>query len=148
MSGTVADEQLCCANCSDPVQAVDEDGNGRCCHNLPHPWHRGSDGLYVLPSESAAAETEDESEEDDSRPSCPYCGEGSFTIHALEWRRIAVTQTVRGYDNEEWEDATLWYDSDSFEEYETTETDGQEIQQVLCDSCRHDVSGQISVEAT
>jgi hypothetical protein len=149
MNGTVATEQLYCANCSDPVDAVDEDGNGRCCHNLPHPWHRGLDGLYVLPSESATAEAEDEREEedeDDLRPSCPFCGERNFTIHALEWHRIALTQTVGGYDNEEWDDSTLWYDSDGFEEQETIETDNREIQQVLCDSCHQDVSGRITVE--
>jgi hypothetical protein len=145
MTATVESEQLYCANCSDPVDAVDEDHFGRCCQNLPHPWHRGSDGLYTEPSESEDAEGEDD-DEDDRRPSCPYCGESRFVIHAHEWRRIAMTTTVSGLDNETYDDSTLWYDRSDFDDDDTSETDGFEIARVVCSSCGNDVTHSISVE--
>jgi hypothetical protein len=148
MNGTAESEQLYCANCSDPVDAVDENHHGRCCHNLPNPWHLGSDGLYTQPSESenAAAEDDDEDEDDDERPACPHCGERRFVIHALEWRRIALTTTVSGLDNEDYEDSTLWYAYSDFEDEETMENDGFEIARVTCADCGSDVTDSVNVD--
>lgn len=146
MTVSVASEQLYCANCSDPVDAVDENDYGRCCHNLPHPWHRGSDGLYTEPSDSEDAEDEDDEDEPDRRPSCPYCGEGRFRIHAREWRRIELTTTADGFDNDAYDDASLWYEYGDLEDDDTIDTDGFEITQVVCLSCHNDVTGRFDVE--
>jgi hypothetical protein len=145
MTATVESEQLSCANCSDPVDAVNENHYGRCCQNLPDPWHRGSDGLYTQPSDSEEADAEDEDEDPDHRPVCPYCGDTRFRIHAREWRRIALTTTVSGLDNDDYEDSTLWYDYGDFEEDDTVETDGFEVSRVVCLSCQNDVTGSVDV---
>jgi len=143
-------EQLYCGNCSDPVDAVDEDGCGRCCHDLPNPWHRGSDGLYTHPSFCENAEGEDDEDEDededDRRPVCPHCGDSRFVIHAREWRQIALTGTVSGFDNEDYEDSTLWYDRDDFEDEGIADGGDFEIQRVVCTNCRNDVTDHVDVE--
>jgi hypothetical protein len=148
MSTAVAAEQLYCANCSDPVEAVDEDGFGRCCHDLPNPWHRGGDGLYTEPSVTADPADEDEhdgDDEEDRRPECPYCGSRGFQLHARALRRVTFAQTVSGY-NDELDDATLWYDTDDFEDVETEETEDLEVQRVVCTRCHNDVTGTVDIE--
>ncbi len=147
MTATVESEQLYCANCSDPVDAVDEDDYGRCCHNLPNPWHRGRNGLYTQPSESENAAVEDEDEDEpDHRPMCPDCGSSRFVIHACEWRRIALTTTVCGLANDDYEDSTLWYDYCDLEDDETMETDDFQISRVVCVGCGNEVTGRVDVE--
>ncbi len=146
MTATVESEQLYCENCSDPVNAIDEDGYGRCCHNLPNPWHRGSDGLYTQPSASQNASAEDEDEDPDHRPMCPHCGSSSFVIHAREWRQIALTAMVSGQNNEDYEDAMLWYDYDDLEDDGTMDTRDFQVSQVVCGDCSREVTGRIDVE--
>ena len=150
MSTAVAAEQLYCANCSDPVETVDEDGFGRCCHDLPNPWHRGCDGLYTEPSETADAADEDEhdgdGDEEDCRPECSYCGFREFQLHARAWRRVTLTQAVSGF-NDELDDSTLWYDTADFDDVETEETEEFEVQRVVCTRCHNDVTGTVDVEA-
>jgi DNA-directed RNA polymerase subunit RPC12/RpoP len=143
MTTATADE-LYCAKCSDPAESVDEDGYGRCCHNLPNPWHRGSDGLYTRASASENAEEED-TNENDVRPNCPYCGGRRFRIDATIWRRHVLVHTVHSVDNE-LDDATLWYDREDFETRETDDSDDFSIQSIRCLRCDHDVSGHIEAE--
>jgi len=150
MSTPLAAEQLYCANCSDPVEAVDEDGFGRCCHDLPNPWHRGCDGLYTEPSETDDPASEDETDEDDEqdcRPECPYCGFSEFQLHARGWRRVTLTQRVSGL-NDELDDSTLWYDTADFEHIETAETEDCEVERVVCTRCHNDVTGTVDVEVS
>jgi hypothetical protein len=148
MTTMIESEQLYCSNCSDPVDEVDEDGCGRCCHDLPNPWHRGSDGLYTEPSDSedAADEDEDEDEDEDRRPTCPYCGERRFRLYAHEWRQVTMTGTASGSDNEEYDDSVLWYDSSDFEDHETNDARDFEVQRVECVRCSNDVTHSISIE--
>jgi DNA-directed RNA polymerase subunit RPC12/RpoP len=143
MSATAVSEQLYCANCSDPVDAVDENHYGRCCHTLPNPWHRGSDGLYTQPSDTEDAEDEDE--DHDRRPACPYCGARHFVIHAREWRLTELTTTVSGLDNADC-DSTLWYDYSDLEDDGTMDTNDFEISRVVCAGCRREVAGDIDIE--
>jgi hypothetical protein len=149
MTATVTSEQLYCANCSDPVDEIDEQNLGRCCRNLPHPWHRGSDGLYTESSYSDDAEAEDEDpdgdEDDDERPSCPYCGASDFTVRAVEWRQVTMSQTVSGL-NEEYNDRILWYDRADFDDDETLDTDRFETSQVVCAHCHNDVTLDLELE--
>jgi len=152
MSATATSEQFYCANCSDPVGSVDEHGVGRCCHNLANPWHRGRDGLYTVPSYSVDAADEDEHDDgnadtqDDTRPECPSCGFRQFVIRAAESRRMALSQTVSGL-NDLYEDATLWYEIDDFEDDETTNTYDFVVQGVICGRCRSDVTGVFDVQS-
>lgn len=141
---TVTAEPLYCAKCSDPVESVDEDGYGRCCHNLPNPWHRGSDGLYTRPSASADAEEED-TNENDERPHCPHCGGRRFTIRATQWRRHVMSHSVHSGDNEI-DDSTLWYDRDDFETSETDASNDFSVGSVTCARCDQDVSGHVNTE--
>lgn len=145
MTTTIEAEQLYCSNCSDPVDTIDEDGRGRCCHNLPNPWHCGSDGLYTEPSESEDAEDEDE--EEDRRPECPYCGHRRFRLYAHEWRQVTMTAMVSGFDNEDYDDATLWYGRTDFEDHEETEAHDFEVERVVCVTCDNDVTDRINVES-
>lgn len=153
MSATAEAEQLYCANCSDPVDAVDEDHRGRCCHDLPYPWHRGYDGLYTEPSNSENAQAEDEDDDeqadgeddDDHRPVCPTCGATRFVIHARESRRVEMTTTASGLDNEDYDDSTLWYDLSAFDEG-MTDTYDFEVYRLVCVGCRDDVTDHIQVE--
>lgn len=144
MSATAEPEQLYCSKCSDPVDAVDEDHYGRCCHDLPNPWRRGSDGLYTQPSDSEDPEEEDE--EEDRRPECPHCGARRFTIHAREWRQTELTITVSGLDNEDHDNSTLWYYYPELEDEGTMDTNDFEISRVVCVGCRSDVTGEVHVE--
>ncbi len=141
---TAVTAELYCAKCSDPVESVDEDGYGRCCHNLPNPWHRGSDGLYTSPSASVHAEEED-TDEDDVRPSCPCCGGRTFRIDATVWRQHRMSHSVHSVDNE-LDDATLWYDRDDFETTDTEDSDDFSILSISCARCHHDVSSHVSAE--
>jgi len=147
MTETATIEQLYCAGCSDPVDEVDEQRLGRCCRNLPHPWHRGSDGLYNAPSYRDDAEEEDEDldDGDDERPSCPYCGSSEFTVSAVEWRRVRMTQNVSGL-NDEYDDTKLWFDRADFDDDDTLDTDGFETTQVVCVQCRNDVTLNVELE--
>jgi DNA-directed RNA polymerase subunit RPC12/RpoP len=139
-----AAEQLYCTKCSDPVESVDDDGYGRCCHNLPHPWHRGSDGLYTHTSGSADAEEED-IDENDVRPRCPYCGGRGFRIDATVWRRHLTSHSADSEDNET-DDATLWYDRDDFETTETDDPEDFSIRSISCTRCDRDVSNHVNAE--
>ena len=138
-------EQLYCAKCSDPVESVDEDGYGRCCHNLPNPWHRGSDGLYTRPSASADADEEDDTAEDDVRPRCAYCGGRRFTINATEWRRHVMSHAVTSLENEI-DDSTLWYERYDFEASDTDESENFSISGITCTRCNQDVSSHVHAE--
>lgn len=146
MTGTATIEQLDCAGCSDPVDEVDEQGLGRCCRNLPHPWHRGSDGLYNATSYSDNAEEEDENPDgDDERPICPHCGSSEFTVRALEWRRVSMSQSVSGL-NDEYDDTKLWFDRADFDDEETLDSDRFETSQVVCARCNNDVTLDVELE--
>jgi hypothetical protein len=144
MSEAATIEQLYCSNCSDPADSLDEQGFGRCCHNLPNPWHRGSDGLYTEPSATVDAEQEDN--ESDDRPECPNCGGMRFRIHATEWRRHAMSHTVSGADNER-DDGTLWYDRDLFDTGDTDESSDFSVETIYCAGCEYDVTPHLNAEA-
>jgi hypothetical protein len=143
MSDAATVEQLYCAKCSDPADSLDEDGFGRCCHNLPNPWHLGSDGLYTEPSATVDAEQQDD--ESDDRPECPNCGGMRFRIHATEWRRHAISRTVSGADNER-DDGTLWYDRGDFETGEIDESRDFCIQTIYCARCEDDVTRHLHTD--
>lgn len=103
---SVATEELYCGACGDPADTLDTDGHGRCCRNLPNPWHRGSDGLYTRTSESEYFEEEDEEEEGRAQPPhCHACG-------STEWL-ISATQRVRA--GEEDDGDTIYYDYHDFD---------------------------------
>lgn len=145
MTETATIEQLYCTGCSDPVDELDEQHLGRCCRNLPYPWHRGSDGLYNTPSDSDDAEGEDENNEGDQRPTCPYCGSSEFTVVANEWRQIRMSLNVSGL-NEEYDDTKLWFDRADFDDDETVERDDFETTQVVCARCRSEVTNDVELE--
>ena len=104
-----AREHHFCDTCGDEV-AVVIGGNGPCCHNLPNPWHRGSDGLYNQPSteDFEREDHEAEPEPEDEEPSyavCPECGR-------MCWE---VTGTQRIEDPENCEGETVYYNPSDFE---------------------------------
>lgn len=148
MSTTVESEQLFCANCSDPVDVVDEAHYGRCCQNLPAIWGQGSDGLFTRRMDQGEPEdnhTEDEDNEDeDRRPVCPNCGATRFVIRAREWRQVALTTTATGL-NEDYDDATLWYDHGDFDDDGTVDSGNFEIDQVVCGACRCNVIDDVTI---
>lgn len=100
MNPTTAEGVRFCASCGDPADTLDAEENGPCCHNLPNPWHRGSEGLYNQTSASEDFEDEDEI----SRAMCGDCGSERWLVTA--------TQVV-GSDEEGGE--TVYYEHGSFE---------------------------------
>jgi DNA-directed RNA polymerase subunit RPC12/RpoP len=144
MTETATAEQLYCANCSDPADELDEENLGRCCHNLPHPWHRGSDGLYTAPSYSEDAEGEDD-QDGDERPSCPYCEAQRFIVRAYERRRVAMSQSVSG-QNDDYDDTRLWYERAEFQDDDTVDHEDFEVYEVVCARCHNDVTHDVELE--
>lgn len=146
MSATASAEQSYCARCSDPVDAVDEEGNGRCCHQLPEPWLRGRDGLFNRTRFSDdVQEDDDDDDDDDCRPQCPYCGEREFRLVGVESHRVEMSHRVNASDND-LEDSTVWYDRCDFDVGDTRDTYDFELESVFCCNCDRDVTGSVCVE--
>jgi hypothetical protein len=92
MSETATD--LYCDGCGDTVSAVDANGHGKCCRNLPDPWRQSRDGLYNSHTDESEHVCEDRAE-------C-VCG-------GTDWI-VTATQAVSTSDCE-----TVWVDSTGFE---------------------------------
>lgn len=100
---TVIEEAAhCCEGCGDIVESVDEDGHGKCCHDLPERWRRGSDGLY---NQHTGYDSEAEDDDEDERPHCVNCGGTLWTATA--------TQAIDTLENE-CDDARIRYDWNDF----------------------------------
>lgn len=85
---TTATATLSCAGCSDPIEEyADEDSLlGRCCANLPAPWHMGRDGYYT----ETTPRGEEPEDHDSTEPECASCGSTSFECveRLRSWRYV------------------------------------------------------------
>lgn len=87
---------LTCWACSDQIEAYADEAQhlGRCCANLPAPWHMGRDGYYT--QTTPRGEEPEDHDEEAIEPECEGCG--STTFEAIEdqtvWRRVMVDAGV------------------------------------------------------
>lgn len=150
--------QLTCTYCGrDIYEYADEyTRRGRCCHHLPLPWgiDNSNNGLFTRsrgwqdePSRTVNDEEDDPYDEDeeavDVRPTCPSCGDMSFSVTALQWQRIELHQRARGSDND-YGDSSLWLDPD-WEHRDTVDEESIQELRIECRSCGHNCS-HIGVE--
>lgn len=81
---------LTCSLCSDPI---DENLGGafpvgKCCHNLPAPWHMGRGGYYT--QTTPRDEDPEDLDEETTEPECVSCGRSSFECleRQRSWRYV------------------------------------------------------------
>lgn len=87
-----------CVTCGDMVAWQDTEGNGRCCHKLPNPWHRSPEGLYNEPTspDSDAEALDHDPEEQGSNEDTPHCHECGSRRWIIRFGGVTTSESEYG----------------------------------------------------